>query len=225
MLFQPALSRFVFRAQSLHFAPEPGRMVHVPQVRQFMEDQVIPHKRRRLHQTPVQENRPPPRAGAPSRALVPDRHPPRRQLMRGGVLVHTQWQFPSCQPPKMLFYGWAQISVSPIHTDALGAKSNQAGFPVYACLNSHQFSAKEDLCPNSPGLRTHGACCQTLQLPFHPSDIPFRKPARFGSRAAARDRDPRGTIRAQPEHIPPRAPMVNQHQRNRPPADHQALTA
>lgn len=50
----------VTRAQPFYFLPKSQRMVHVPAMWQFMQDDVIPHLFRRLDQPPVQRNRPTP---------------------------------------------------------------------------------------------------------------------------------------------------------------------
>src|ERR1051326_286271 len=54
MLFQPSLRRLVIRAAPLDFAPEPRRVVHLLQVRQFVQNQVVANKWRRLNEPPVQ---------------------------------------------------------------------------------------------------------------------------------------------------------------------------
>lgn len=41
MLLQPLLGGFKVRADASHFLPEPGRVVHLAQVHQFMKDDVV----------------------------------------------------------------------------------------------------------------------------------------------------------------------------------------
>src|SRR2546427_145297 len=65
MLFQPAFGCLVVGTDLFDFAPEPDRVVHLLQVRQLVQNQVVADEGRRLEEPPVQRNRPAPRAGAP----------------------------------------------------------------------------------------------------------------------------------------------------------------
>ena len=54
MLFQPAFGIFVVRTDTLDLTPEPGGVVHLPQVHQLVQYQIIAHERRRLHEPPIE---------------------------------------------------------------------------------------------------------------------------------------------------------------------------
>src|SRR5439155_910231 len=66
MLFQPAFGCLVVGTDLFDFAPEPDRVVHLLQVRQLVQNQVVADEGRRLEEPPVQRNRPSPRAVAPN---------------------------------------------------------------------------------------------------------------------------------------------------------------
>ncbi len=54
MLLEPALGLGVSGSEVPHFTPKPHRMVHVPQVSQLVQDQVIPDESRELYEAPVE---------------------------------------------------------------------------------------------------------------------------------------------------------------------------
>jgi len=56
MRFEPALGGEIIRAQALNFLPETGGMIHLPPVREFMQDDVVAHEVRRLDQAPVERD-------------------------------------------------------------------------------------------------------------------------------------------------------------------------
>jgi hypothetical protein len=66
VLSQPQFRRSVIRTEVFHFPPESRRMVHLPQMRQFMEDEIITNMRRCLDQPPIEGNGPSPGTRAPA---------------------------------------------------------------------------------------------------------------------------------------------------------------
>ncbi len=54
VLLEPLSGPGVIRTEALYLLPKSGGMVHVPEMRELMEDDVIPDKIRGLDQTPVQ---------------------------------------------------------------------------------------------------------------------------------------------------------------------------
>lgn len=57
---EPAFGDLKLPAYALDLPPESVRMVHLPQVAEFVENDIIPNKCRRLDKPPVQRNGPTP---------------------------------------------------------------------------------------------------------------------------------------------------------------------
>src|SRR5689334_17356597 len=70
MPLQPILGAVIIGADLLDLAPKTTRMVHLPQVHQFVENDVVAHISGRLDKTPVERNGLPDRTRAPTRTLA-----------------------------------------------------------------------------------------------------------------------------------------------------------
>ena len=99
MLFEPFFGDEIFRAGPFDFLPEPGGMVHLAAVHQFMQDDVIADEGRCLDQSPVQGNRAVARTGTPAGTLVADGHALHGQLLCGRQLQSPGREFRDGQPP------------------------------------------------------------------------------------------------------------------------------
>ena len=93
VLFQPAFGLKVIGEHCCHLPPEARRVVHLPEMHQFMEDDVIAHARRRLDQPPIERNRAAAGTRAPPGALIAHGHAPDGQLMARRELHHARRQF------------------------------------------------------------------------------------------------------------------------------------
>ena len=71
---QPLACLGVFRAGGGDKPPVGGRMVHPPQMHELVDEDVVPHRRRHQHQTPVQADVSARAAGSPPRTLVANAH-------------------------------------------------------------------------------------------------------------------------------------------------------
>src|SRR5258708_11121567 len=103
MLLEPDFGLGEIRAQPLDLAPEMSRVVHLFEMREFVQDDVVADMARRLNKTPIQGYRAAPRAGAPSRTLVSHGHSPHRESVQGGQFEDARWQLERRQIPKMPF--------------------------------------------------------------------------------------------------------------------------
>ena len=93
VFLEPAFRLAVVRAEAGHFRPKPPGMVHFPEVRQFMQHEVIADPGWCLHQAPVEGDGAAGRTGAPARALAADGHAPHGQMMPGGQFAHARRKF------------------------------------------------------------------------------------------------------------------------------------
>jgi len=218
MLFQPPLGRFIFRADPLHFAPKPRRMVHFPQVHEFMEQNVILDKARGLDEPPIQRDRSAAGTGTPPGPLVAHRDPAHGQLVQFRIGKHSGRQFPCRQAPQMPFNRRTQIRRIALQLDRLAPEPDDATFRVHVIFNFNQFAAKEDFGSDEPLARTTGTRGQALPLAFKPFPVPFSKTMRLGNRTAPGNGHPRRAIRPESQHIPSRPRIMNQRNGNLPAA-------
>ena len=192
-------------------------MVHVPQVRQLVQHDVIPHKRRRLNQPPVQGNRPAPRARAPARPLIAHGDPPHRQLVRRREFQNPGRKLPRRQPPQMPRDPRAQIPIDIRDLHNLAPAPHRPALPVHSRFDPHHLPAKQNLRSHQPWLRFDGMRREPLQLSGEPFRVPFREPSSLPRRPPARNRQSRRAVRPQPQQIAARPVIPDHHQRNPPP--------
>ena len=126
VLFQPLLGRAIIGAHRFHLAPESRRMVHLPEMHQFVENDVIAHERRRLDEPPVERDRSAPGTRTPARALIAHGHAAHGQLKTGREFHHAQRQFPLRQPAQMSFDGWPQVARRICHGQLFRAEANHS---------------------------------------------------------------------------------------------------
>ena len=94
-MFEPPFGVAETRAKAGDFTPEPAGVVHLPEVGELMQDEVVANKAGGLHEAPVEGDGAAPGAGAPAGTLVPDRDAPERELMKGGEFEDARGQFPN----------------------------------------------------------------------------------------------------------------------------------
>ena len=210
MLFQPALGRMVIRTDTLDLTPEPRGVVHLPQVHQLVQNQIVTDERGRLNESPVQGNGPSSRAGTPTRSLIAHCDPTHGQLMEHCVFKNPRWEFLGRQPPQMPFNHSPEISGRIGHFDDLASKSNVAALSVDDRLNPYQLSTKMNLCSEQPFSWASGTRGEPLQLPLEPGDIAFGKSSRFRDGTAAGNCHSRGAVWSYSKHIPPRTRIADQ---------------
>ena len=124
--FHPLFGGLTTRTDAFHFPPETRRVVHLTQVHQFVEENVITDKRRGLNQPPIQRNGATPRARTPPRSLVADSNPSNGQLMRRRKFINPGWKFRGSEFPQMLDNPRAQISTYVGHSNNLTPEPDRA---------------------------------------------------------------------------------------------------
>lgn len=198
MLFQPAFGGWVIRTQSLYLAPKPARVVHVPQVGQFVQDNVVPDARGHLDQAPVERDGATARTRTPARLLIPHRDAPHDERVLGCEFPEATRQFIRRQPPKVPLHLRAQIRARFVHRHQLIGEPHLSRLHP---LDPSPFSAKENLRPDPPLNPPSRALAQPLPLPLQPVSIPLHKSPRFDCSAAAWNRDASRAVRPQPQDI------------------------
>jgi hypothetical protein len=73
MLFEPTLGGFVIGTDALDLTPESSGVIHLSQVHQLMQDQIVTDELRSLNEPPIQRDCPAPRARTPTRFLISHR--------------------------------------------------------------------------------------------------------------------------------------------------------
>jgi len=130
MLFEPAFRLPERGAEPRHFIPEAAGVVHLLEVREFVQDEVVLNERRGLNQAPVKGNGATSRAGAPAGTLVAHHHPLYRQLVQRSQFEHPRGQFLLRQTPKVVLDGGPEVTSRIRDRHDFAAKLNQAGLAV-----------------------------------------------------------------------------------------------
>ena len=159
---QPTFGHPVIGTDALHFPPEPGRVVHLPQMHQFVQTDIVTDECGCLDEPPVQGNRAAPRTGAPARFLIAHRDAAHGQSVPGGQFQHARWQFPRGQLAKMAFDGRSQIGRRIRNPDRLVAEADGSSFAVQPGFNADRFAAQKNLRPNCPDRRFPGLRLEPL---------------------------------------------------------------
>jgi hypothetical protein len=110
VIFQPAFGGAIVRAQALHLTPEAGGMIHLHQVGEFVQADVITDEVRGLDQAPVERDRAVPGTGTPAGPLIANRDPPDGQSMGRRQFHHAGGQFTRGDAAKMVFDRRAQVA-------------------------------------------------------------------------------------------------------------------
>src|SRR6267378_1489634 len=111
-------------AEPRNLAPESPGVVHLFEMGEFMQDDVIANELGRLDETPVKGNGGFPRAGAPAGTLVTDRDSADDDLMQGCQFSHARWEFARRQAPEMALDHRAEVGDSVGSTKALRTKAD-----------------------------------------------------------------------------------------------------
>lgn len=90
ILSKPGTALSVSRENVLYFTPEPGRMVMLPQMGQFMSDDVIDYFHGRHDQAPTEIKSAPDTAGTPSGFRAAEPKAGIFQLRNAGVELDTR---------------------------------------------------------------------------------------------------------------------------------------
>ena len=150
VLLQPTLCDLVVGTNAFDLAPESRRVIHLPQMHQLMENDVILHVQRRLDQPPVQRNRPAPRTRTPTRFLIAHGDATDGDLMLRCVGLNSWQQFPGGEPPQMLFNRRTKIRHAICHLHHFRSEANRVSRHVCGDFNHHTFAAKQDGCSHCP---------------------------------------------------------------------------
>src|SRR5688572_21788095 len=87
-------------------------MIHLPEMHQFVEDDVVGYKLRSLKQTPVQGNGSTTGTGAPTRFLIPDAHARHFQSVLVGEAKNFRRQFRGGETMQVTFNLWSMILIN-----------------------------------------------------------------------------------------------------------------
>ena len=105
MLLEPALGLSKAGAEPFDLAPEAWGVVHLSEMSEFVEDDVIADEGWGLEEAPIEGERAAPGTRAPAGTLVADTDALNHQTMHGGEFEDSRRQFADSQSPKMPFQG------------------------------------------------------------------------------------------------------------------------
>lgn len=193
MRLQPCLGCAVIRARFFDVLPVAYGVVHLPQMHQLVNDDVVADKLRHLNQSPVQRHCPTTRTGSPPRPLISHRDASNAALQRSRNELNAGRQFPSGQRPKMTFDGSADFRSRRLHTRAqrnhLGAQPGHHSAVDRCDPKRMAFAAEPDFGAFRPVLCRCLTRAQLLELSNDPRSVLPGEEARFREGAAPRNRD------------------------------------
>src|SRR5262249_24836833 len=153
MLLQPPFGLTVLRTQSLHLTPKAPRVIQLFHMSQFVQHDIVPHRMRHLHQTPIQRNRALPSTRAPPRTLVANQHPTYSNTVLPGQLGRSGRQLACCQFAKVILHFRPQVASRVSQANNLIRKSNEPGVAVHSSFERNRDSAKQDFGSQLPAAR------------------------------------------------------------------------
>ena len=106
---EPFLGGFVVGVEAGDLGPEGGRVVQVPEMGEFVEDDVVGDLRWELDEAPVQGDDLPCGAGAPSGALVTDLDGADLEPVEGGEFEGAGGEFLGGEGAEAAFDAWAEV--------------------------------------------------------------------------------------------------------------------
>lgn len=212
MCAEPGFGNLVIGANGFDLAPELDRVVHLPGMHEFVEDDVIADKRRRLDEAPIQRDGAAAGAGTPAGALVADTDSGDGATVGGGECERARGKFGGGQAPKMARDGGAQVGGDIGHAEELIGKLDAVGIAV--AREGDPFAAEIDFGAELPIGAFNGTGGEFGELAGEPIGVARGELAAFGNRAAARDGQTRGAIRRQAEQVASRTVAADDAERD-----------
>jgi len=177
-------------------------MIHVPEMRQLVQDDVVTHKTWNLEQAPINRNRSAPRAGAPSRPLIANCHALDTNFVQCRQFKRTVRQFPGSKAEEESLNFRPQVRTQFFDPDRFGCQTDHACVTGWVRLQFHTLASKQDLRPDMPRWWTLWTSSESQQLLLEPADILFCKPFGLYLCTAPRNSYSRAAVTPQPQDVP-----------------------
>ena len=199
---QPALGETKIRTGSLDQAPEASRVILLLQMHQLMQEDVVAHVRRHLHEPIVQGNPSGARARSPSRPLISNRQSRDLEAMLGGERMEPAAQVITRKRAQVGLDAAAKV-ISAVQDDRPLSVSNDSSTPaINTDRHRHQLPAQHHRRPLGPCRRdTRGV--NPGALGRDPRAMTLEEAGSFGVRAASRNGDPDRAVRPDADYVAP----------------------
>ena len=202
MSAQPTLGETKVRTGFLDQAPEAARVILFFQMHQLMQQHVVAHRRRHLHEPIVEGNPSGARARSPPRTLIPNRQSRGSQTVTSGQRMEPAAKLLARKRTQVGLDTDAKVA-SPVQEDrSLSIANDSPATGIYANLHRHQVSAQHHRGPMCPGGRDAGGV-HPCTLGRYPGAMTVEKARRFGARAASRNRDANRAVGPDADYVAP----------------------
>jgi hypothetical protein len=216
VLLEPLFCARKIRAKPGYFPPESARMIHLFQMGELMQDDVIRHKCRRLNEPPIQRNGSPARTGTPARSLIPHRDVAEREMMQGRQFGNAARQFARRQPPKLAFDRRPKISGYIANAERFRTKQDHARLIARTGSEPHTFTVEENFNAQRPRFQSARPESLAHELFLQPVGIPRNELFCFSQRTTTRNGDTGRALASEPQHVSTCAQVANHLQGNLP---------
>ena len=208
MGFEPALGVAKIWTCGLDEAPEAARMILLLQVHQLVNQHVVAHSRRHLHEAMVECDFPGARTRSPSRSLVANREAGDGQMMRGGKRVQSWTKLFACEQPQVRLDKWTKVSGDGRHGDGTFTVAGAAAARLFDDANRDRLTTEHHRGAVNPGRRdVRGQNPRSLLR--DPVGVLLEKTHRLEARATPRHGHADAAVRTDPNDVPPCAAHPN----------------
>ena len=194
----------------MHQTPESARVAGLPKMHQLVDEDVVAHGIRHLHESPVQADRPVRRAGPPARSLIADGHADHGQPMGLGQVAEPLWQLPGRPGLQVPLDRAAHVGVV-LHLEAVEPAPHLPLSIDARDPDGGQHATDPDSVTRGPRAIGMPAVPRVaIALTRDPVGVTQKKLLGFSLRSPPGDRDARLSVWGQAQDITSRAPVSDE---------------
>ena len=201
---QPALGETKIRTGRLDQAPEAPRVILLLQMHQLMQEDVVAHLYRHLHEAIVEGNPSGARARSPSRPLISNRQSRDLQAMIVGERMEPAAQLITRKRAQVGLDAAAKV-ISGVQDDrSLSVSNDSSASAIDTNLHRHHLPAQHHRRPFGPR-RSDTRGVNAGALGRDPGAMTLQEAGCFGARTASRNGDPDGAVGPDADYVAPGA--------------------
>jgi hypothetical protein len=187
VLLEPGFGGPVVWADAFDFVPVFRGMVHLPEVHQLVEDQVVADGVRGVEDAPVEGNGGAHGTGAPARALVADADALDAESVEGGEFLDPGRKFAGGQSPQMPLERGLEIGQRIGDRNGLIGEADGAGDGIVREVDG--IAPEQNLGADGPAFVEGRPLGEAGVLAFQPRALAFEETLGFGEGTGSRNGD------------------------------------